>query len=498
MLIKTKFVYTTAIMLTVLILISSCGVSSMGGAQDSRAVDLTSEEYKGTVDILFITAPTVYCTGWTTEIPDYGGYEFKFLNSSVQGHMYTYIDSELTGFLVDDLCYERNLSVEERFNIKISEDIYPIDSITSYARNLILSEENAYDAIYLPLNEITPLISEELFCDLLEIGELHTEQIWWDQPLIVKNAIEDSLFYATSDLHLMALDSIGCTFFYEDMVLSLGIELPYIAALDGKWTFEMMKQYCAAAADINGEAVWGTDVDGKDKYTFVDIAGYRKMAYAQETSIVTPDYDGYYTFTADTDERFLSVWEGLKDFYTAENGVFLAEDEESALSIFKDGRSLFLNARVGCGTLINDNSGRSFGALPLPKYDEEQENYESAVVSDCLAFCIPVTNKRLERTGIIVDYLTYESYKEVIWPYLSLQVDGGINHVAAIDVLTVIRGTRGVDPACIYGWDVELISYMEKRIKNNEPLLASDIRAYKDDIVSRIEATYSTYPSPRH
>ena len=192
------------IMLLSALLLVSCGKSN----DDKKSNNTETETETETEDKIqkFIetynpeTTAESYIEDDTATKYDFEGHEFKFLNSAPVHYMYIYLDPDMTGDVLDDCCYERNFIVEQEMNITITEETQSFNSLASYAKTLILSGEDVYDAMYIPSQQLTPLISENLFYDLLEIEELHTDRIWWDQPMITRNTIENRLFFATSDL----------------------------------------------------------------------------------------------------------------------------------------------------------------------------------------------------------------------------------------------------------------------------------------------------------
>jgi len=292
-------------------------------------------------------------------------------------------------------------------------------------------------------------------------------------------------------------------YFNEDMMKELNLELPYQMALDGKWTFDQLKQYCSVAANLNGDATWAFDVYGNARYGMVDFGNAVRTAYSMGGEYTSMGEDGKYQFTADTDQHFLSVWESLINFYGPQNGLqLIANGEDLAtdgyFTVFMADRAMFLHAELKGATMLREWSG-DFGLLPEPKYDENQENYESIVFFECPAFCIPTTNTNLERTGTIVDYLTYESYKELLPRYYDIHVSlKALGKQESIDVLKLIRGTRGAEPSFFYAWTDDLSTELRRLAGSNEFSLASAMQTYKDAVISRINATYDTYPALRH
>ncbi|MBQ8207216.1 MAG: hypothetical protein IJZ89_00580, partial [Clostridia bacterium] len=481
------------IMIFSVMALAACGGNNDGGNNDVEGDDTMSPEDSKLQDFIDNYRPETtaqtYVDDKITEKYDFEGYDFTFLNSAAVYYMYIYLDPDMTGDVLDDTCFERNLMAEDYFNITISEETQPYADLASYAKTLILADEDVYDAMYIPAAKLTPLISENLFYDLLEIEELHIDNIWWDQPLIERNIIEDRLFYATSDLNLMAFEGIWCMYFNEDLMINLGLDLPFELALNGEWTFDAMKQYCAAAANLNGDASFVFDVNGNATYGLVSMGTPHYMAYGLGAEYTSRDDNGKYQFTADTDTEFSSVWESLIGFFGPDDGMHVLGtatdlDPDGYYGIFEANRALFLHAELKGATMLREWEG-SFGLLPQPKYDAAQESYNSNIFSSCLSFCIPNTNTNLERTGIIVDYLTYMSYTSLMPRYYDIHVAlKALGREESIKVLDLVRGTRGCEVAVPYGWATDLNDSLKKLALENNLAIASTIETYKDQIAA--------------
>ena len=140
--------------------------------------------------------------------------------------------------------------------------------------------------------------------------------------------------------------------------------------------------------------------------------------------------------------------------------------------------------------------GRQVGLMPQPKYDEAQETYNSTLFENCLSFCIPATNKNLSRTGIIVDYLTYKSYTSLLPRYYDIHVSlKALGRQESIDVLALIRGTRGIEASWPYGWVSNLSSALAGLVSKNSVAIASAVEANRDACIAAIEKTYAEYPA---
>ncbi len=433
---------------------------------------------------------------------DFGGHEFKFLNSTPIYSMYIYLAPEATGDVLDEACVLRNILAQEKFNITITEETQPYVEIADYAQTLIQSGENVYDAMYIGCQELTPLVAENMFVDLMEIEEINIDRIWWDQPLIKRNIIENRLFYATSDLHLMAFEGVWALYFSEGMMTELGLEFPYKAVKDGTWTIEMLQQYCKEAANLNGDQSFVFDVNGAATYGVVTQADkIRYMLYGMNTEYVARDENGRYQFTAATDEKFKNSWEILINMWGPDNGVGLFSAGDSDLgeggyfNVFIEDRSLFLCAELKGATMLREWEG-TFGLLPQAKYNADQPSYESTVFNNVLSFCIPTTNTELSRTGTIVDFLTYESYKSLLPRYYDIHVGlKALTQDESRESLELIRNSRGIEVSIPYYWTDDLSNALLNLAKKNSLEIESTIETYREACMTAIDMTYEAYPT---
>lgn len=435
-------------------------------------------------------------SSWNPEDPpDFGGHEFKFLNSSPIHSMYVYLAPDATGDFMDEGCVLRNIIAHERYNIWITEETQPFEELASYARTLIQSGDQVYDAMYIGCQDLTPLISENLFVDLLDVPLLRVDMAWWDQQFINRNIIEDRLFYATSDLSLMAFDSVWAMYFNEDMMQDLGLDFPYDLVWDGKWTMEELNKYAKAAADLNGDSSFEYDASGLATYGEVSVAGIENQRlYSLGAEYVERNYMGRYEFTAHENESFWDAWVALSTYFGTIDGRFLYGGEDDFLEIFANGRALFLSAELKYAPILSEKKG-AFGLLPQPKYDWDQDNYESSVGGNVLSFCIPATNKELARTGFIVDFLTYESFCSMLPRYYDTHTGPkALTRNESRQCLKIIRNTKGLEVSVPYGWTRGLSDELCSLAREGRTEIASTILSYHEACVAAIDKTYEKYP----
>ena len=118
--------FPVAVMLFSVLALASCGDKQVKEEESSEPVTLSSQEieeskYIDTYDPR--TTAETYVAEDAVENVTYDGYEFTFLNSASIYCMY--LDHDMTGDVLDDCYFERNLLAEEKFDITISEATQP-------------------------------------------------------------------------------------------------------------------------------------------------------------------------------------------------------------------------------------------------------------------------------------------------------------------------------------------------------------------------------------
>ncbi|MBO5219352.1 MAG: hypothetical protein J6C52_07980, partial [Clostridia bacterium] len=87
-----------------------------------------------------------------------------------------------------------------------------------------------------------------------------------------------------------------------------------------------------------------------------------------------------------------------------------------------------------------------FGLVPMPKLDESQESYRSLVTYTTEFLTIPKTQDKLSDAGLILDALTYESWRDVLPVYYDITVSQkGLRNAESIEMMQILRDSRSID-----------------------------------------------------
>ena len=479
-------------LILVMILLSSLTISCAEKGSTPQSAETTTQQ-NGEVDESAAETEAPY------NFPnvDYGGHEFVILNS-IETHWANVmiVPEELTGDVLNDAFYNRNAFVEEKLNIKISNVQVDGGQLKSTSENLIKSGDHVYDMMMQELHQISAPLTQGYFVNLYEVDNLQLGEKWWDQIFINSAEIMGKLYFASSDISLFPFEATWICYFNETLFDNYGIEYPYETVHQGKWTVDKMMEYMKSGVSLNGEASFAYNPAGDSVYGILTHSQFiQVLLCAADEMMIAKDSDGIPYYNGGT-ERFYSVVEKIGQltssdgYYISSNVYKLANSDQSLSTEFKLGNFLFLSETLGHINNLRDFE-MEFGVLPAPKYDENQESYQSMIATGgTLLMTIPVTNNDLDRTGTILDLLAYQSYVSLMEPYYDAYLtQKGARNENSAEMLKIIRDTRTLNVGFMFGWTNDLLSTMSTKLNAGNSDVASDIASREIKIAENIEKT---------
>ncbi|MCI8387340.1 MAG: hypothetical protein HFE63_02595 [Clostridiales bacterium] len=426
------------------------------------------------------------------QFPRYDGYEFTVLNAGDVYSMHGNIDTEATGELLSDTMYNRCRTLEDKTGIKFIETTKHVDSeLADHAMQVIMANEDLYDLFFVPARSVYRFASEGCLHNLLDYDEFNFDKSWWLSNYNSKSTINGSLYAAASYTQLMIVDSVWAVYYNETMGENLKLDTPYQTVLDGKWTLDVMNTYMAAAANLNGDNDFKFRADGNATYGIAHENPQTFLSGADETFL--DNDNGKLVFTGGS-ERFYDVLSKLVSIFDESDGrwqwnrVKGSDDEPGhAVYAFEHERALMSMIEIAKTNRMRDKS-YSFGILPLPKYDELQENYVSTPFYGFPAMSIPVTVSDPERSAAIGDALAYLSY-DMVWPvfrHTTLE-QKNLRNEESIEMMDVI--INSVVPDLVYIYSEGCISMrdnIQAYIKDGKSEFASLVAQYEEQIKTEL------------
>lgn len=465
----------TALLLALLTALTaaSCGGE---GAPDSttKADDVT-------------TAADDYYTG-----VNYGGYEFTFLSPDAQYGCNVRVDiEEQSGEALDDAIYKRNRLVEDKLGVRIKEYKSPNGSgdwgtgqtaLCNEIVTMVMAGDSDYDAAYLPFRFQPAVITDGYLLDMRSVKELRFGEEWWDNAINDELTMYGKLFAASGPLQMMTLDLTWSLLFNQSMMDKRGIEAPYDLVREGKWTLDEFNKIISGAAELNGDESFTWSSDGAAVYGLANHTGSPFAFMFSAGNLLVSEKNGDYVFTGDS-ERMYNTIDKLSAMMSGEGGVYTDNSNMSTkngyIYAFANDRALFCTAELKT-TLELRAMNSTFGLVPMPKYDETQEGYISYVNPAACFLCVPKTVKDASRAGVVIDALTYESYRSTLPVYYDITISQkGLRDDNSLEMLKIIRDGRSTQATNLFGVTYELSASLCNVVLNNSGNAASTMASGK-------------------
>ncbi len=346
---------------------------------------------------------------------DYGGHELRIVGMNPGGGFYYLIDEEAneiwyetqTGDVYVDAVYSRNLMTEELLNVKIVPEYAggSYGDVAPFVQRLVASGDTTIEATLGALSYNIGIAASGNLHNLHNVESMELDQPWYDQAIVKNYSYKGTKLYAISGAFNVFDDyAVPVIYYGKEIMTQHNLEDPAELVKEGTWTIDaMMTMAETVSADLDGDGQM-TDADA---YGFMDNTDILKHLLEGTGYTITRVSDDGVPFPTCLTPEFVDIAETLYNRIVSSPATRTG-DNGTAANIFKENRGLFYYNLLGDIYTYRDMES-SFSLLPLPKYNEAQENYVSAVNSIwCTSLAIPVTieGEALERTGTILNVLS--------------------------------------------------------------------------------------------
>ena len=438
---------------------------------------------------------------------DYGGKTVTYIahqwSSNWVINSYKLDSDEENGDLINDAIVKRNRAVEEALKIKLEVLALTEGSDRWDSTNLqkhILAADDAFSFAMVMGGVLPPVITTEgMLADLRTIPTLDLSHSWWDQSANNEYTIYGKQQAAVGDINFFNNGAPIVVFFSRELVNNNKLENPYELVSSGKWTLEkMLKMSSDAARDLNGD----DKIDTEDQFGLA--AESASLGYILECAgdrLTGRDKDGNITITvnnektskicelfinASNDPRTVILDGSVKKVL---NTSFSSNFTEFFVPKMMANELLFFTNQLHVALNLREMQ-TDFGILPMPKYDETQEEYYSFgnnSFADCLI--VPATCSDLDMTGNVIEAMGYYS-KEYITPAFidKTVMDKAVRDENSAEIVQMVLENCVYDVGFIFDWG-KVRSNFGTMVNNSDPNFASSYAAIENAVKSEMEKT---------
>ena len=400
-----------------------------------------------------MTEATTVETEPAIPIKDFGNGTISiYIRYDTEGYEWNVSDLSATeeiGEPINDAVYRRNANIMDRYNVNLDIIKSNSNSCASTVRSSVMAGEDAYDIVILSAYDMVTLSGEDMLIDLLTLDSIDTNAPYWNPTLSESLTLGGKLYFAMGDLSSIDNRAVRCLYFNKDLFDRYNLEYPYESVLNGSWTYDkFFEQMEVGTVDLDGNGIYNDD----DQWgLFVQPTIGTNLYYASGRSFIGKGSNGKLT-TEFNDKRSIEVMQRISELVKAnEDNMVQSYEFQKYLTLFAENKSLFY-AEVLYFTEYYRQYDFNFGILPMPKYDETQENYQQFADGNCLNLCgIPITNTNSEDTALLLEALSAESVETLTPAFYDVCLIG--KHVRdneSADMLDIIFSSYVVDYANLF------------------------------------------------
>jgi hypothetical protein len=492
-----------SVLLALLMLLPTFTACAESGTNEETTAPASSDVAPEVVEEAVPEEPEITRANMPDNLPDdldFGGMDVTCLHLDGDKNRRELYVEEDTGDALDSAIYARNLTVEERLNMKIA----PIaGDASSLAATAVTAGIDDYQTVWGQQYTLMKQATQGLYFNFYDMKYIEPEQPWWAQNFIEAATIgNDRLYYLTGDATMTLLMNMGVVYVNNSIFENMygPVDDLYQIVLEGGWNFDVMQKYIEGTyIDANGDTV--RDVD--------DIYGFAAHTISMMDYLVGGadfrfcDYDDEgYPYLIINSERAVSFAEELQKLMYENTGTYILEGsvagEQTGIAKFSEDTLMFLPFRAETSEQLRDMES-DYAILPCPKFGEDQENYSTAVHDSATVLCIPITNvERQEATCAFLEAFAAESYRTVTDVYFgTLLKEKFARDENVATIFDIILEGVYFDFACLHSYALNSIgqifrsttsdrgatfaSFYQKNAKVYDKTMQKLVKAYKGE-----------------
>lgn len=372
---------------------------------------------------------------------DFGNTVFRVCSSGDQSGMIRKgFDFEERGSdRVDNAIYERNRRIEDRFHIYFEET--PVSYNEAY--RTLVNAQHEFDMIeVLDRNAITAATTHTIrWVD--ELPYINPDKPYYLSEANKQLTINGKLMFAFSSECLNSYELTTCLVFNKDLAAAYELDSLYEAVGDRTWTYEAMyEDAMKVSSKLNTEQPWW---DETDRYGVVGVPSHVFPNFWVSSDIVTVDKDseGWLTYSAVGNSKLYDMLRTTIGYVKTEGFWYSTGNYSQDVKMFREGNALF--AGIPLGYLKHLLSMESYGVLPFPLYNSEQDHYVSRM-SGAWVYVVPAIVTDTERVSAVMEVLAAETYNSVMPEYYDNALKSRyIRDAESRDMMELIFNTRTMD-----------------------------------------------------
>ena len=289
------------------------------------------------------------------------------------------VDSEGgTAQVINDAVYARNQALEKLCNLKVNP--IKVEDLDEKVRVEAMSPSRDFQFIDSTLDRAaTNYATNAFLADWVSLG-IDLDQPWWDAGT-ADFLLEGSVYFMCGSVNYVDDLLTYVIIFNKDMhkQYESTISNPYQSVRNNEWTLDYFYEIIQG---VSRDSSAPQGFDELDTYGFVTNWEYGNTIFLGSglryiINDETVDRPTLYLSDASRTEKALNVLDMACKIVHENNATYMSPAGQEILGVtaFQESRALFFGEAVTYIQKFNREMKGDYGILPVPKYDQAQENY---------------------------------------------------------------------------------------------------------------------------
>lgn len=384
--------------------------------------------------------------------------EYRVLGNAVGGtkqYATVSIEAEAPTDPISSDVYTRNLLLKEQYGIDV---VFTGEDTPASTLNIeYFAQESNYELVFMQVHEVKSMMAAGCAAANLYDSEafpyLYFEKACWNSYVNETLSINNKLYMTTGYVNLQEKMNTELIFYNREMLADMQSDINPVALVrSGDWTLEAMAKLRAEGTVTDG----GTGEIMTYGLSCSNNRNFYHYVAASEVNIIGKDANDTPYFVIDNERTLDVIDEVLAMTHASDGGTFFAVKSgliEESKSLFLDEKALMFDGELSFVDNLKSDAGFSYGFLPYPKYDSEQQSYYSNIHSYFSAlFVIPAMAENKEFASFGLQAIN-EGSEEMNTNYIEIncKIKGSIDE-EALEMLEIAIEKPIYDLGVVFGW----------------------------------------------
>ena len=403
---------------------------------------------------------------------NYGGKDFNIFTWDNSKDWVLELNDKLPA--VDTETYYHLKAVEEELSIKFNiarEEKGNYDNRSAFINKVyMLSGDDGIDLICQYSLAAAVGTQQGLYQDLTQVNYITWDAPYWSDGFRTANTVNGKMYYCTGDLTGSVIKNMFLMTFNYTMAQDYNLGDLYALVEDGKWTFEQLGNFAKLvySDDNNSQAKDVGDTFGLVIDNYLEIDAFQ--AAANLPSLIINSLGELEINSQLSGDYGVNVCDELKKLFHENEGAYCHTKENPGYSqAMSTGKALF--QPYVAENVMSELAGSDidYGILPLPKYNEDQENYSTCIAMTYNMFSIPVVARDADMSGAVLESMAHNGYislNPVLFQALQYRYS---QHPSDVQMLEILRNGIMYDPGRILD-TVDIFALVRRTVRDSEQI----------------------------